>query len=459
MRLAVDGGGYATAVRSLTEGNHLAAMTHERLRRALAGCSTAMAGDDTSSAAFAGSYDPAARDTLAAVADAVGAFAGLARLARVSAFNHATAEARSVISPGSVYDGGSLPAGDCVEVLASTPPTSLGADTAGLPAHLSVVVDHLQGFVWPSADPARLRAAGSAWRHAGSGLDGLGRCCDEAADGLWQELSPEVPVAVETLRDLRCTVHDLASQAYALAAACTAYADEVETRREEILHVAEWLLEQVVEGVLIGVALGVLTGGSGAAASMAAVVARVAAESPRFVRIFEALVTLARTTAEGVGFARESVIAARARLVRLSVARGERGAFQALPERPGDWLTSMERAGGHTISKHVGKSREWLIDRMAREGKRRASTFADAASAESAVRAVLAHNREGIARFVASSRHKEAFSAVLDHSSGIVMTPDGIAHQVSGVRVVLVRAPGSPEGYLVRSAFPDIVAP
>ena len=122
-----------------------------------------MAGDASLAEEFAAAYDDAARSCLAAVADLVDAFATCGRLTLASLANHGRAEARSVISGRTVYDGSACVAG-YVAVLPCAPPSSLGGDLAGLPGWASWILDQVEGFVWPDADVDRLREAAACWR-------------------------------------------------------------------------------------------------------------------------------------------------------------------------------------------------------------------------------------------------------------------------------------------------------
>ena len=370
--LQIDGGGYDTATEAFVNGNQLAAMLHGRLTGQLASYA-AMAGTDSGAEEFAASYDLAAREAVHALADLVDAFAGVGRVTGAAVTNHRVAEARSVIGGATVYDGDTLPDDACVAVLPSTPPSSLGGDAPGLPAAVDWVIDHVQGAVCPDADVDRLRAAARTWTAAAESLDDLVTCCDSAVRGFWGERSPEIPLAIAATRELEDTVRDLAAQYAALASACTEYADHVEQARDEVIRLAEWLLEQFVEGVLISAAIGALTGGAAAGVSMSAVLARLAAESPRFARIIETLRSLAAALASGVRGTRDAVAAARVRLVKFARARAalrdERGVIQLGGEgrrgRAG-WLATSTPRQPHAQRRTWGKTDEELMTRFAR---------------------------------------------------------------------------------------------
>ena len=156
-----------------------------------------MAGDDATSVEFVAAYDAAAGEAVAALADLVQACTRVGHLTPATWTNHAVANIRAVIAGSAVYDGGWLPdVGDdagYVTVLPCTPPTARGATTPGLSTKVDWILDHIEGFVWPGADLARLREAGAGWRSAAGALAELAGCCDSATRGFWLERSPEIP--------------------------------------------------------------------------------------------------------------------------------------------------------------------------------------------------------------------------------------------------------------------------
>ncbi|GAA2143388.1 hypothetical protein GCM10009844_15830 [Nocardioides koreensis] len=457
--LAIDGGGYDTAAGAFVNGNQLAAIGYDQLTRQLSGYA-AMAGTDTSSADFAASYDEAAQQAVHALADLAASFANVGRVTRAAVTNHRVAEARSVIGGAPIYDGGVLPAGDFVEVLPSTPPSSLGGDTPALPGKVSWILDHVQGAVIPDADVDRLRAAERTWRAAAGSLDDLVTCCDSAVRGFWGERSPEIPLAIEAARELEATVRDVAAQYVALAAACQQYADHVEAARAQVIELAEWLLEQFVEGVLISAAIGALTGGAGAGAGMAAVLARLAAESPRFARIIETLRSLAAALSASLRSTRDAVAASRVRLVKFTRARvalrDERGVIQLSGKGRGKgWLETHEHSGSHTIQEHVSRTHEQLLTRLRDNPKMEyASTFVDETAAEAALSRLLAGNSHRISTWLDGTRPRSVLEGPLGPGMGHCMDQAGHVIEAKSVRMVLVRDASMPEGYRILTSYP-----
>ncbi|GAB3778983.1 RNase A-like domain-containing protein [Nocardioides ungokensis] len=465
MRLEVLGCGYQTAAGAFVDANQLSALCFTRLAGRLSSYA-GMAGDDSTSQEFAAAYDDGAREALSSLADLVDSCSGLGRLTTTSLANHTRANVRSIAVGATVYEGGDLPEmGDhsaYVSVLPTTPPTSLGADTPLLPDQVRWILDHIEGFVWPGADVDRLRDAAGAWRAAATGLDGLVPCCDSAIRAFWRERSPEIPLAIDATHELRTSIAGLADQFASLAAACDSYADAVEAKRAEILHLAEWLLEQVVEGVVISVALGAITGGAGTAAGLSAVVARVAAESPRFAAILEALRALAAGVAASVRAAREALQTVRITLTKFhdatvarSLARGEAGTLKLWWEREPGWLVKHEHSGSHTLKKHVGKTNEELLQRLRDQpGLSKSSTFTSQEVAESEMSRLLASRDAEVSQWLADGRRPLELDTTASQVVGRCAFRSGTIVDSSSFRVVLVRDASMPEGYRILTAFP-----
>ena len=165
-----------------------------------------MAGDASIAAEFAAAYDEAAAAALAAVGDLVDAFCTCGRLTSAALANHGHAENRSLISGRTVFTGTPCVAG-YVSVLPCSLPSSLGGDLSGLPSWASWILDQVEGFVWPDADTARLRAAAAAWRAASFQVADLSAYCTTAIRSFSLLRSPEVPVAVEVTESLAARCH------------------------------------------------------------------------------------------------------------------------------------------------------------------------------------------------------------------------------------------------------------
>lgn len=454
MRISVECGGFDDAADACRTANQAVALLAESLRGKLAGFG-GMAGDDASSADFAGSYDAAATEAVASLAALTHAFIGLGRLLSATGAHHAAAEAAAA-DRVLAYTGRGLTDDDFVRVSLPAPPSSLGADEPSLGVVDRWILDQVEGFVWPGADVALLREAAHAWKGAASGVALLTDHVDAATALVERQRSPEIPTALASLAEVRSLTADTAAELAAVGAACEEYAaavDDVHARTRALL--AE-LAQMVVEGAAISVIVGGLTGGLGGSATAAAAAARIRAQAPRFHGL---LVGLRATIAAGAArmhTARASLRGLRARLDRYAkvAARNERGEMRL----PGGWRTTAEAQdalGGHVVERHVGKSVEELAERAAAMELGYASSFDDVISAERHLTHALARSQDEIGAWLAKNEKKLRIDAVLDEITGLCVTAAGACRRVQGIRIILVRTADSPSGYRILTAFPQ----
>ncbi len=148
------------------------------------------------------------------------------------------------------------------------------------------------------------------------------------------------------------------------------------------------------------------------------------------------------------------------RLRAIVPAAAKAAAPDAAARVPGGGLEAHEAApgknGGHTLERHVGKSDDFLRQRLATEPNiSGASTFTDRATAEWAVAEALRRNEARIEAWLQSGEQRFVFDADLDRPVGRYLTRSmSQPKTVSGVRVVLVRDATRPAGYLILTAYP-----
>lgn len=327
MRISVETGGFTSASDACRTGNQIAALLCESLAGKLGGYG-GMAGDDATSVEFSTAYDDGARQAIETLAELTHAFIGLGRLLTASGANHAGAEAASAAV--SAYTGGSLHEDDYVRVSPASPPSSLGANPIPLGPVEAWILDQVEGFVWPGADVELLLDAGTAWRRAGAAVADLDGHCDIAASFLEHQVSPEIPLALSALAELRSLVGDTADALIAVGTACEEYADAVRATHERTRALLAEIGQMVVEGVVISAIVGGITGGLGAGAAGSAALARIGAQAPRFHAL---LVTLRATCSASAGrlrTARAGLGAVRNRTAKFArvPARNERGSMR-----------------------------------------------------------------------------------------------------------------------------------
>jgi hypothetical protein len=343
VRIAVDGGGYGSAAGALRVGNELAAQRYGTLTQKLAGYA-GMAGDDATSREFAQQYDAAAQEAVDGLDDVVDAFATLAGLTRQSHRNHRHAnQAAAYGHPAPDPDGTDFQDGT-VDVGSVRLASSLGANAADAPQLWNEILDHLEGCAWPDADTGRLRDAAATWWSGADGVAELASSCDTAIARLESQRSPEVPLAVQAVRDLRGAVLDLATEMRSVGDACEEYADGVEEHRAIIRGIIADLAVEAGLSIVAGAVAGFFTLGGGAAAGGAIAGWRIAAAAKKILTALRALHDLARVRAA----ARLTAVVERVgpvRSVLLRLTRAER-------------MRVGRDAAGHT-AEDVGK----LVDR------------------------------------------------------------------------------------------------
>ena len=127
------------------------------------------------------------------------------------------------------------------------------------------------------------------------------------------------------------------------------------------------------------------------------------------------------------------------------------------PEVPGGGLEAHENAGGHLIERHVGKTEQWLVDRVRRDNVSAASSFRDLPEAERFVAETLALHQDRIDAWVGGQGgNRLVVDAHFDASTGIsVKRGDTSAEDVFSVRLVLERSNRLEDiGYRIVTGYP-----
>lgn len=326
MRISVECGGYAEAAAVCRTANHVSALLTESLAGKIGGYA-GMAGDDATSSDFAAAYDPAAREAVSALTDLTHALIGLGRLVDACGRNHDRAEVAAARRT-SAYVGGGLDEDSYVRVSPAAPPSSLGGSVAaGLGDVHAWILDQVDGFVWPGADVGLLRDAASAWRRTSGSVADLTAHLDVVAGLLERQVSPEIPLALAAIANLRSLVSDVGYQLLALAEACDDYATAVDDTRERTRALLTEIGQMVIEEVALTVVVTGLTGGFGGGAKALAALARIRAQAPRFHALLVSLRVVVASAGTRLRAAEEQLVRAREgfdRFVRLQV-RDERG--------------------------------------------------------------------------------------------------------------------------------------
>jgi hypothetical protein len=366
MRLEVSGSAYDDTADALVSGNQIAAMAYNELTGKLGGFG-AMAGDDTTSEEFAREYDASAKEAVDGLNDAVDAFANLAELTAASIDNHRRANAESVYGEPAPYDGTQPLSDEPVDVHPFTPPTSLGGDDEDLPDFWNEIQDHLEGFAWPNADTGKLRQAAEAWRDAATDVEGLKGFCDSAKFMIENQESPEVPVAVAAIGDLKTACGELATELRNLGDACDEYATQVEEHRDVIRGIIRDMAIEAGVSIVAGAIVGFFSFGAGAAGGAAIAGWRIASAAKKILTALRALKAAAKARAVAkLASAASKVRSVRTTLRKFKNARKLKNAINKKkpPRKPGKKLPDRKRpdAAGNDYEGRVsdnGRGEVW----------------------------------------------------------------------------------------------------
>lgn len=126
-------------------------------------------------------------------------------------------------------------------------------------------------------------------------------------------------------------------------------------------------------------------------------------------------------------------------------------------EVPGGGLEAHEDAGGHLIERHVGKSEEWLVDRVTNDNISAASSFRDLPEAEHFVSATIAEHQDRVDAWVdGQGGNRLVIDASFDASTGIsVKRGETQAEDVFSVKLVLERSSALDIGYRIVTGYPS----
>jgi hypothetical protein len=145
-----------------------------------------------------------------------------------------------------------------------------------------------------------------------------------------------------------------------------------------------------------------------------------------------------------------------AALLLLSVPAGA----SCLPDAfPAHWLEEQERRGGHTLTLHVGRTDQQLLERLNQDRRlREESSFADLAAAETAIASTLQKNRGAIESWAAKAkpRQRHAWHGKAETILGRgAYRPTGAAHIAdrSGLTAVIMKTADG--GCTLFTAYPS----
>lgn len=125
---------------------------------------------------------------------------------------------------------------------------------------------------------------------------------------------------------------------------------------------------------------------------------------------------------------------------------------------PTDYLERQEAAGGHTLARHVGKSDDWLMTRLAGDWHLHfASSYSDRATAAAAIETLLERHRARINRWAEHAANGAEFTVrgAVDHPVGrTAWRPVGLDHLAESRTLVIIVKKDAPASCLVLTSYP-----
>ncbi|GAB3534581.1 hypothetical protein GCM10027403_10700 [Arthrobacter tecti] len=230
--LTIDTDQYASAARCAASS---AAQVYEAGTAAAGSLSASagMAGWDSSGVEWASAYEPAARESLAALHGLSTACSDTSLALTLAAEGYSSAE--HVASLGTSPLVSPPPADIPDQCLSLNLPAATGGNPSLLPEGWDIIAG-ITGVLWPNGDPATLRAAGDAWSALADQIDltritALGQVRASVA-GL---VSADLDLLSERSTVTEGAARETVGAARELARACRDYATSVESAHEELI--------------------------------------------------------------------------------------------------------------------------------------------------------------------------------------------------------------------------------
>ncbi len=124
---------------------------------------------------------------------------------------------------------------------------------------------------------------------------------------------------------------------------------------------------------------------------------------------------------------------------------------------PGGGLDAHEKAGGHLMEKHIGRSDKQLLDRLKQEPHiPAASTFHDRASAEHEVSTVLDQNKAKIDKFLKGTKNQTVITQKTNYPVGTSFKKNSTtALPGKEIQLIIRRDHKMHTGYRIHTGFPN----
>lgn len=477
MLQVIDHALYADAAALLAQANGVTATIASDLFDAL-GAAAVSAGHGDGTRRWCTAYEQRAGAVTDQLSQLVDAFGNCAVLLHASGRNHDRAEAAAAPYGIPAYAPRGI-ARDLRSVSLSGIPAMYGGSDDE-PLGWSIISSHVFGAWWPGADLTRVRALATAWHAAAYDLTSTTYFPSLAIGQLDAMTSPELPDATDVCRRLADACTTLAGDCDALGQACTALADDVQEQRDRVNHLVKEFFGAAGITELLALGFSVLSGGVSELVSKAIDTGILARYGARICAVLDTLsatlstssLTLAVADA-GKGLSPWLSAVADAKPVLAEIdgdeavlatalgvgVAGGAAAGSATAARYSVTAAQMEdwerTTRSHTIRKHVGRSHQDLMERLAREKSlKRTSTFNDLGQAVSHINRVLHARQSEIDSWIASpDTLPRRVRLRINEDMGHVVSRSGTSVPGRVVVVELVKDSRQADGYRVNTAF------
>ncbi|WP_167134171.1 hypothetical protein [Arthrobacter sedimenti] len=252
-----------------------------------------MAGWDAMGADWAASYDPAAREVLAACHELALASSDTSQALTISAGNYILAEHVASMGVSALIRPSLQPA--VGEAAGPCPPSACDVNP-GWPPPCWDIVAGIAGVAWPSGDPELLRSAGTSWAvlaaDVDATLDGPASRSRVILDGL---LAEDLALLRTRSALLQSCGHRVAEASRDIATGCASLATAVEQAHQELIDETRSFALECAALAAVGTALSFATLGGSAAITALVGAARTVQMVARVHQVLARLNALART--------------------------------------------------------------------------------------------------------------------------------------------------------------------
>jgi hypothetical protein len=254
-----------------------------------------MAGSDKPGRKFSEQFDPALGGRggeyggMESATDTINGASAIIDLISATVANHAEGDAQSAFDPqesGLAFGPVAKPTFLCPNV-----PTAFGGDDSNPPTGWSLVVNYLEGELWPNGSPPKLRQAAAALRGCANAFNSRQSLVDTAVNAFRAYSSPDLATAADKISQMKGQLADVGATMTDLADACDSYAQKIDDAHNQIIDALEELLAWTIAIEAVAGIAAFFTVGIAEIPGQVVEVARVVATANRILEIIRALAT------------------------------------------------------------------------------------------------------------------------------------------------------------------------